>query len=104
MTATTRLGLCDMTFYLWPARFKWREIGIVLSIDASTLEVIEKDHRRVDDCFVAVLSYFLRNGTAEPCWKVLAEALSSPPVGVIVTSKGIVITASVKLKYILFYH
>ena len=87
VTATTKLGkesLKDITSCLWPARFKWRQIGIALEIDASTLEVIREDHHRVDDCFLDVICIWLRNGKPVPCWKVLAEALSSPPVGVIV--------------------
>ena len=87
MTATTKLGeesLRDITSCLWPARFKWRHIGDSLKIDPSTLEVIGYENRRVDDCFVAVLLKWLRRGKPVPCWKVLAEALSSPPVGVIV--------------------
>ena len=93
MTATTKLGeesLKDITSCLWPARLKWRQIGIALEIDASTLEVIHEDHHRVDDCFLDVIIKWLKNGKHVPCWKVLAEALSSPPVEVAVeeTSKG----------------
>ena len=93
MTASTRLdegSLNEIKTCLWRARFKWRHIGDSLKIDPSTLEVIGYENRRVDDCFVAVLLKWLRSGKPVPCWKVLAEALSSPPVGVIVeeTSKG----------------
>ena len=90
MTDTTRLGVNDMLHYLWSARFKWREIGIALNIDTSTLQVIEMDRCRVDDRFVAVLT-LLEKGGIEPCWKVLAKALSSPPVGITVTTEGIFI-------------
>lgn len=70
---------------LWNARFKWREIGTALNIDASTLEVIRQDNPyRTDDCFTAVVVEWLRNGVPAPCWKVLAEALSSPTVGVVI--------------------
>ena len=91
VTATTRLdekSLNKIKTCLWGARFKWRHIGDSLKIDPSTLEVIRCDNRRVDDCFVAVLLKWLRSDEPVPCWKVLAEALSSPPVGVIVTSEG----------------
>ena len=93
MTATTRLDekyLNEIKTCLWRARLKWRHIGDSLKIDPSTLEAIRDDNRRVDDCFVAVLLKWLRRGKPVPCWKVLAEALSSPPVGVIVeeTCKG----------------
>ena len=90
-TATTKLSnqsLKDITTHLWPARLKWRQIGIALGIDATTLEVIEEDHRRVDDRFLAVLLEWLKNAQFKPCWKVLAEALSSPPVGVTVEEAG----------------
>ena len=87
MTATTKLDercLNEIKTCLWRARFKWRLIGNSLKIDPSTLEVIGYENRRVDDCFVAVLLKWLRSGKPVPCWKVLAEALSSPSVGVIV--------------------
>ena len=92
VTATSKLEMRDVIKYLWPARFKWRQIGIALEIDTSTLEVIRDNNRRVDDCFSDVISTWLRNSKHVPCWKVLAEALLSPPVGAIVTcqetSKG----------------
>ena len=91
VSATTRLGeesLKEINTCLWRARFKWRSIGDALKIDPSTLEVINLDNRKVDECFVAVLKKWLRKGKPVPCWKLLAEALSSPPVGIIVEEKG----------------
>ena len=61
---------------LWPVRHMWHTIGIVLKIDSTTLEVIEMDNRRTDDCFRDMLTTWLK-GIEEPfpCWKHLAMAL-----------------------------
>ena len=92
VTATSKLDVRDVIKYLWPARLMWRQIGIALGIDASTLVVVGDNHRQEDDCFLDVILRWSRNSKHVPCWKVLAEALSSPTVGVIVTrhktSKG----------------
>ena len=73
----------QITTCLWDARHKWRQIGFALCIDYTTLEVISLNyHRSIDDCMTTMLGKWLRNG--RPCWKVLAEALRSPLVGVTV--------------------
>ena len=65
---------------LWPVRDKWRQIGLGLSIDDTTLNVIRDDNpHHVDDCITSKLQEWLKNDNS--CWKVLAEALRSPPVG-----------------------
>ena len=69
--------------YLWRIRHKWKYIGLALKIDSTTLEVIELDKFQVvDDCFVEMLSKWLRNNNPRPCWKCLADALQSPSVGI----------------------
>ena len=70
---------------LWPARDKWIQIGRVLNIDGTTLEVIRLDNPyRTDDCIFCVIAEWLQNGKPAPCWMVLAKALTSPLVGVTV--------------------
>ena len=72
-----------ITICLWPARYKWYQIGLALNIDLATLEIIKKDNpHRTDDCFVEMIAQWLKNDNPAPCWKVLAKALTSPLVGV----------------------
>ena len=61
---------------LWPARHKWKRIGIAIGIDTTTIEVIRMDNRRTDDCFMEILTEWLRNNPM-PCWKSLMAALKS---------------------------
>ena len=69
---------------LWPVRDKWRQIGVALNIDVTTLNVIRDNNpHRTDDCITTMLDIWMRNGN--PCWKVLAEAVRSCLVGVGVT-------------------
>ena len=91
MNATTELNmdnLRELLECLWSARSWWHNIGIALKIDAPTLEVIKQDHDRTDDCFREVIQKWLRDDKSKPCWKVLAEALSSRLVGVMVKEKS----------------
>ena len=46
---------------MWNHRARWKFIGIQLQIDNSTLDVIEKDHRKVDDCLREMINHWLRN-------------------------------------------
>ena len=85
VTATTKIGeenVSKVIKCLWPARLKWREIGLALKIDPTTLEVIRRSSHNVDDCFTNVILRWFRKGKPVPCWKILAEILSSPPVEV----------------------
>ena len=68
--------------YLWPARHKWRTIGMAIKIDPTTLEVIQMDNRRTDDCFMEMLTKWLRSSTS-PCWKNLTTALQSVEIKVL---------------------
>lgn len=67
---------------LWPARLKYNEIGIAVSIDAASLEEIKLEHPKTLDCFMEVIKRWLRKRKPVPCWVLLAEALSSLPVEV----------------------
>ena len=52
-------------------------IGMAIEIDATTLEVIQMDNRRTDDCFKEMLTMWLRSSEPSPCWKNLTTALQS---------------------------
>ena len=69
--------------HLWPARHKWRTIGIAVGIDVTTLRVIRMDHSCTDDCFTEMLDQWLKNNNPVPCWKNLTTALESVEIKVL---------------------
>ena len=91
MTSRARLdekNLKEVMNCLWPARLQYNEIGIALGIDATTLEVIKQENLKIYNRFVEVIKRWLRRGKPVPCWALLAEELSSPPVEVKVKEKN----------------
>ena len=76
--------------HLWPARHKWRRIGMAVEIDPTTLEVIQMDNRRTDDCFTEVLTKWLRSNKPLPCWKNLTTALQSIEIKILLGKSLIV--------------
>ena len=75
--------ISSVSSHLWPARHKWRRIGMAIEIDPTTLEVIQMDNRRTDDCFTEVLTKWLRSNKPSPCWKDLTTALQSAEIKVL---------------------
>ena len=86
VTSCKRLKECslqDIQSCLWNARVKWQTIGLALGIDITTLEVIKRNNPYDNDAaFQAMLLNYLRKANPVPCWKDLAQALMSTPVGV----------------------
>ena len=66
-----------------PASPRWRDLGGMLGVLESTLNIIEADHRLegVERCMSAMISVWLRRPQGEvtdgviPTWKNLCEAL-----------------------------
>ena len=85
MTCTAQLRddlLHDVLECLWCIRHKWKNLGLALGLDSTTLEVIEKDHPcNTDDCFAELLKKWLHSGRTS--WRALVKALHSPLVGVV---------------------
>jgi hypothetical protein len=50
---------------------------MAVEINPTTLEVIQMDNRRTDDCFNDVLTKWLRNNKPLSCWKNITTALQS---------------------------
>jgi hypothetical protein len=66
---------------LWDARTQWYNIGLELDISPDTLDSIQlANQQNPDRCFRAMLTKWLREHQ-RPTWSALAEALSSPSVG-----------------------
>ena len=56
---------------------------MAVEINPTTLEVIQMDNRRTDDCFNEMLTKWLRNNKPLPCWKNLTSALQSVEIKVL---------------------
>ena len=65
----------------WDSRDEWYNIGLELSIDPGTLDVIKRDNTKTNDCFRAMLTTWLKMVQPKPTLAALAEALQSPTVG-----------------------
>ena len=65
----------------WGARSKWYYIGLQLNIDPGTLDVIKVDNKNIDDCFLAMLTTWLKTVDPKPTTSALADSLRSPMVG-----------------------
>ena len=67
---------------------KWKDIGIFLEIEHSTLDKIGTEHKSsIADCNREMLTEWLRNG--EATWKKLVKALKSKTVGLIKKAESI---------------
>ena len=64
----------------WKYRSRWRFIGIELGIDVNTLDTIERDHRKADDCLTELISIWLRCVNPKPTRNALTKALESQSV------------------------
>ena len=80
---------------MWDYRSRWRFIGIELGIDVSTLDAIDKDFRKADDCLTELITKWLRCTNPKPTRNAIAKALESWSVVASGTtpSEGKIITA-----------
>ena len=67
----------DLTF---PHRANWRQIGLQLGIDVGTIDAIEVDRRKVEDCLTDLIIHWLRNTEPKPTRSALTKALQSKHV------------------------
>ena len=67
----------DLTF---PHRANWRQIGIQLDVDVGTIDAIEANRRKVEDCLTDLISHWLRNTKPKPTCGALTKALKSEHV------------------------
>ena len=67
----------------WKHRSRWRFIGIELGIDVNTLDAIEKDNRKAEDCLTELIATWLRGVDPKPTRSVIIKALESQSVQVV---------------------
>ena len=66
---------------IWEGRTEWRNLGLELKLSPDTLKAISRKYSQsVNDCFVEMLSKWLRSG-CRPTWEDMISALRSPVVG-----------------------
>ena len=74
-------NLLEVQNAVWPARAKYYCFGVALGVSPDDLDAFEKSNAyRVDECFMEVLKYCLRQKEGLSQQK-LADALASNPVG-----------------------
>ena len=69
--------IIDLT---WEYRAGWRFIGIELGIDFGTLSAIEADNRKVEDCLIGLINFWLRNVHPTPTRHAMNMAIKSEHV------------------------
>ena len=65
---------------LWPARSKWKFIGLELCFEITDLQPIEMDKSSVDNCFIEMLTKWLNRGDPPATWSALVAALKVPTI------------------------
>lgn len=72
-----RTDVREVLEYIWDFRAVWKCIGRELSIDLGTLEAIERDNSKCEDCLREMIIQWIRNAKAPPTWVTLDKALQS---------------------------
>ena len=80
---------------IWDYLSRWRFVGIGLGIDVNTLDAIEMNHRKVEDCLTNLITTWLRCTNPKPTRRAIAKALESQSVVASATtpSEGIIFIA-----------
>ena len=66
---------------LYPARSKWLDLGLALSIDHDTLQSIEREKSSdASACQRVMLHHWLQRAKPAPTWKAIIEALKCDTV------------------------
>ena len=76
----------------WNYRARWRFIGIELGIDEGTLDAIDKDNRKVEDCLREMITLWLRGCKAKPSRHAISMALKSGCVSRTVGNDHLIVT------------
>ena len=93
--ALTSNNVKEVLNLTWDYRSRWRFVGIELGIDVNTLDAIEMNNRRVEDCLTKLITTWLRRTNPKPTRTAIAKALESQSVAASATtpSEGIIVIA-----------
>ena len=67
-----------------PIAPRWKAFGLALGLHSDTLERIDGDHRKVDQCLQALLGEWVSSVNTlrgPPSWELLVSAVASPAGG-----------------------
>ena len=89
--ALTSNNVKEVLNLTWNYRSRWRFIGIELGIDVNTLDTIERDHRKAEDCLTELITIWLCHTNPKPTRIAITKALESQSVVIDATipSEGI---------------
>ena len=73
-TSSSQPTLCQLFNVLRPVSADWYTLGIQLNYDASTLNIIESNHRKVEHCLRDLLSKWLQKYPSKG-WRDIIGAL-----------------------------
>ena len=59
---------------------RWKFIGLELGFDIGTLEIIDADHRNVEDCLTNLIATWLSNAIPRPTRSAMKAALQTEHV------------------------
>ena len=71
----TDLTLSSALKLVFPLASKWKNLGAFLNVKKETLDKIEHDYQKADDCLREVLSVWLNTISPPPSWQMLADAI-----------------------------
>ena len=93
--ALTSNNVKEVLNLMWDYRSRWRFVGIELGIDVNTLDAIEMNNRRVEDCLTKLITTWLRCTNPKPTRSAITKALESQSVVASATTpnEGIIIIA-----------
>ena len=74
LTPDNTREIIDVT---WPHRARWRLIGIELGIDTGTLDAINANNRKVEDCLYDLITGWLRKTNPRPTHAAITAVLNS---------------------------
>ena len=68
----------EIVHLTWDYRSWWRFVGIELGIDVNTLDTIDRDYRKADDCLIELITEWLcRTNPTKPTRSAIAKALDN---------------------------
>ena len=65
----------------YKVRTKWFDLGISLQVDADTLESIRQRFKTHEECFLEMLTVWLKSSSKNKTWRALVKALRDDAVG-----------------------
>ena len=78
----------EVVEFFWDFRSQWKLIGIELKIDMGTLNTIDRNNRKCEDCLVELADKWLHHANPKPTRSAMAAVLQSRPLAGVSTTAG----------------